>query len=179
MKRIRTILGTAAAGATLALGMSACGDDDSSSAATDSTSTEAPANAQTLPEQSSQAAAARPRGRTIKVMNSRYGRMLFDGRGRAIYLFTRERGSKSRCYGQCAVAWPPVFTSGRPRARGGADAGLLGTTTRRGRRRQVTYNGHPLYYYVTDTRPGQITCQDVVEFGGTWLVVDPQGNAIR
>jgi predicted lipoprotein with Yx(FWY)xxD motif len=58
------------------------------------------------------------------------------------------------------------------------DADLLGTTKRRGGRRQVTYNGHPLYYYVTDTQPGQITCQDVDEFGGTWLVVDPQGDAI-
>ena len=69
--------------------------------------------------------------------------------------------------------------SGKPRARGGVDAELLGTTARRGGRRQVTYNGHPLYYYVTDTRPGQITCQDVTEFGGTWLVVDPAGDAIR
>ena len=112
-------------------------------------------------------------------MNSRYGRMLFDGRGRAIYLFTRERGRKSRCYGGCAAAWPPVYTGGSPRARRGVDADLLGTTTRRGGRRQVTYNGHPLYYYVTDTRPGQITCQDITEFGGTWLVVDPAGNAIR
>ena len=105
--------------------------------------------------------------------------MLFDARGRAIYLFTREPGTKSRCYGQCAVAWPPVYTRGKPRARGGVDADLLGTTTRRGGRRQVTYNGHPLYYYVTDTKPGQITCQDITEFGGTWLVVDPRGNAIQ
>ena len=112
-------------------------------------------------------------------MNSRFGRMIFDARGRAIYLFTREPGSKSRCYGECAVAWPPVYTRGKPRALNGVNANLLGTTKRRGGRSQVTYNGHPLYYYVTDTRPGQITCQDVVEFGGTWLVVDPQGNAIR
>jgi predicted lipoprotein with Yx(FWY)xxD motif len=72
-----------------------------------------------------------------------------------------------------------VYTRGKPRAGAGADAGLLGTTKRRGGRRQVTYNGHPLYYYVTDTKPGQITCQDVTEFGGTWLVVDPQGNAVQ
>jgi predicted lipoprotein with Yx(FWY)xxD motif len=72
-----------------------------------------------------------------------------------------------------------VFTRGKPRARAGVDADLLGTTRRRDGRRQVTYNGHPLYYYVTDTKPGQITCQDVTEFGGTWLVVDPAGTAIR
>jgi predicted lipoprotein with Yx(FWY)xxD motif len=112
-------------------------------------------------------------------MDSRYGRMLFNSRGRAIYLFTRERGTRSRCYGDCAVAWPPVYTRGRPRSGKGVRAALLGTTVRRGGRRQVTYNGHPLYYYVTDVRSGQVTCQDVVEFGGTWLVVDPAGNAIR
>jgi predicted lipoprotein with Yx(FWY)xxD motif len=111
-------------------------------------------------------------------MNSRYGRVLFDGKGRALYLFTRERSAKSRCYGQCAVAWPPFFARGRLRAGKGADAAKLGTSRRRDSRRIVTYNGHPLYYYVTDRKPGQITCQDVTEFGGTWLVVNPAGNAV-
>ena len=59
------------------------------------------------------------------------------------------------------------------------DSDLLGTTRRRDGRRQVTYNGHPLYYYISDVRSGQVTCQNVVEFGGTWLVVDPAGNAIQ
>jgi predicted lipoprotein with Yx(FWY)xxD motif len=158
--------------ATLA---TACGDDGSS----DATATSVATTTSTAETSSAPAAASARRGKAIKVTNSRYGRMLFDGRGRAIYLFTRELGSKSRCYGGCAAAWPPVYTRGRPRARGGVDKDLLGTTTRRGGRRQVTYNGHPLYYYVTDTKPGQITCQDITEFGGTWLVVDPAGNAIR
>jgi predicted lipoprotein with Yx(FWY)xxD motif len=115
---------------------------------------------------------------TVKVMNSRYGRVLFDGKGRALYLFTRERSAKSRCYGDCAVAWPPFFARGRLRAGSGADAARLGTTRRRDGRRIVTYNGHPLYYYVTDRKPGQITCQDVTEFGGTWLVVNSAGNPV-
>jgi predicted lipoprotein with Yx(FWY)xxD motif len=166
-------LGISAACAALTLTVAGCGGDGSGDNATASTAatTAAPA------EPPAQAARKR-RGTGIKVANSRYGRMLFDARGRAIYLFTREPGSKSRCYGQCAVAWPPVYTRGTPRALRGVDADLLGTTKRRGGRRQVTYNGHPLYYYVTDTQPGQITCQDVDEFGGTWLVVDPQGDAI-
>jgi predicted lipoprotein with Yx(FWY)xxD motif len=151
-----------------------CGDD--SSGASKTTTTTAPSTASS---ESPARTARKRRGKGIKVMKSRYGRMLFDARGRAIYLFTREPGTKSRCYGECAVAWPPVFTKGKPRALRGVDADLLGTTKRRDGRRQVTYNGHPLYYYVTDTQPGQITCQDIVEFGGTWLVVDPRGNAIR
>jgi predicted lipoprotein with Yx(FWY)xxD motif len=115
----------------------------------------------------------------IIVMNSRYGRMLFDGNGRALYLFTREHGSTSRCYGACAKAWPPFLVRRAPAARRGVDADLIGTTRRRDGRRQATYRGHPLYYYVTDRRRGQVTCQDVTEFGGTWLVVSPRGRAIR
>ena len=117
---------------------------------------------------------------TLTVRSSAYGPMLFDGRGRALYLFTRDRGGpRSRCYGACARAWPPLMAVGAPRAAGRADAGLVGTTARRGGGRQVTYAGHPLYRYVGDRRPGQVTCQDVLEFGGTWLVVAPGGDAIR
>lgn len=115
---------------------------------------------------------------TVKVMQTRYGRVLVDGRGRALYLFTRERGSTSRCYGACADAWPVFFARGKVRAGSGADARLIRTTRRRDGRRQVTYGGHPLYYYVTDRKPGQITCQNVVEYGGMWLVVAPSGKAI-
>jgi predicted lipoprotein with Yx(FWY)xxD motif len=174
---MKIAIATIASCATLVFGVAACGDDDSSSAATATTATTTAETAST--SEGSQAAAARKRrGKAIKLMNSRYGRMLFDSRGRAIYLFTKEKGSRSRCYGQCAVAWPPVFTRGRPRARSGVDRDLLATTRRRDGRRQVTYNGHPLYYYISDVRSGQVTCQNVVEFGGTWLVVDPAGNAI-
>jgi predicted lipoprotein with Yx(FWY)xxD motif len=126
------------------------------------------------------AAAPQPAaGKTVKVSESRYGEVLVDGRGRILYLFTKERTKRSRCYGDCATAWPPFLTKGKPRAGKGTDPELVGTTKRRNGRRQVTYNGHPLYYYVTDTRPGQITCQDVVEFGGTWLVINPGGRPER
>ena len=173
---MRVVLGTMAGCTLLVLGVAGCGGDDTGASATTT-----PATTSTVTTASETVArpARNRRGKAVKVMNSRYGRMLFDARGRAIYLFTREPGTKSRCYGECAVAWPPVFTRGKPRARTGVDADLLGTTRRRDGRRQVTYNGHPLYYYVTDTKPGQITCQDIAEFGGTWLVVDPQGNAIQ
>jgi predicted lipoprotein with Yx(FWY)xxD motif len=182
---MKTWLGIIAACTTLVFGVAACGDDESeSNGGASAAETTTGTGTEVITGKTSTSVTTRferkpRRGRTIKVTDSRYGRILFDGRDRAIYLFTREKGTKSRCYGECAVAWPPVYTRGRPRAGAGADASLLGTTKRRGGRRQVTYNGHPLYYYVTDTKPGQITCQDVTEFGGTWLVVDPQGNAIQ
>jgi predicted lipoprotein with Yx(FWY)xxD motif len=162
----------------------ACGGDDESSkdkAAGSADGTQAAAtNARdTAPEETGSSGRSSRKGASLKVMNSRYGRMLFDGNGRALYLFTRESSSRSRCYGDCAEAWPPFLTKGKPRARGGVKSNLLGTTRRRDGKTQVTYRGHPLYYYVDDRKPGQVLCQDVVEFGGTWLVVSPSGRAIQ
>ena len=115
----------------------------------------------------------------ITVRRSRFGRVIFDGRGRVLYLFTRERTRRPRCYGACADAWPPFQVERKPRAGSGARRPLIGVTRRRDGSRQATYRGHPLYYYVGDRRPGQILCQDVFEFGGTWLVVSPDGRAVR
>ena len=117
-------------------------------------------------------------GATVKVRDTRYGPILVDGRGHALYLFTRERGSASRCYGKCASAWPPFTTRGAPRAGRGGRGSLLGTTRRRDGTRQVTYDGHPLYFYVDDRRPGQVLCHDVFEFGGRWLVLTRHGRPV-
>jgi predicted lipoprotein with Yx(FWY)xxD motif len=157
-------------------GVAACGDDGYSGTPGEPASTAA-ATTETRTAEDGKPATAR-RTTTLKARNSRFGRILVDGKGRALYLFTRERSAKSRCYGECAAAWPPFYARGRLRAGSGLDAGKLRSTRRRDGRRIVTYNGHPLYYYVTDRRPGQITCHDVVEFGGTWLVVNPAGNAV-
>ena len=116
----------------------------------------------------------------ITVRSTRYGRILFDGRGRALYAFTRDpRGGRSQCYGACARAWPVYVARGQLLAGPGVRQSLIGTSRRRGGARQVTYNGRPLYYYVGDTRPGQVLCQNVEEFGGTWLVVRPNGQLVR
>jgi predicted lipoprotein with Yx(FWY)xxD motif len=121
-------------------------------------------------------ASARP-GKTLKLVDSQYGRILGDGRGQAVYIFDKETTRKSECYGDCARAWPPVLTKGRPRAGKGARARLLGTTRRRNGKRQVTYRGRPLYYYVDDS-PGQVLCHDVLEFGGLWLVIRKSGRPV-
>jgi predicted lipoprotein with Yx(FWY)xxD motif len=123
-------------------------------------------------------ASGRKTGILITVRPSQYGRILRDGTDRTIYLFTHDRNTPSTCYGACASAWPPVLTKGAPRAGSGLDAVLLGTTRRRNGALQATYGGHPLYFYVSDPK-GQILCQDVEEFGGTWLVVSPRGTPVR
>jgi predicted lipoprotein with Yx(FWY)xxD motif len=117
---------------------------------------------------------------TLTVGPSRYGRVLFDGKGRALYAFTRDRrGGPSRCYGDCARAWPVYYASGTARAGTGVKQALIGTVRRKDGRRQVTYRGRPLYYYVHDRGPGRISCQNVAEFGGTWLVLRPSGRLVR
>lgn len=119
----------------------------------------------------------RGKGKAIKAVGSEYGRVVADRRGEAFYLFDKEKGRRSQCYGACAQAWPPVLTKGKPRAGKGVKARLLGTTRRKNGKLQVTYKGHPLYYYVDDS-PGTILCQNVAEFGGLWLVVKPNGNPV-
>src|SRR5919197_6446769 len=116
---------------------------------------------------------------TLAAHSSRFGTVLFDGRGFVLYAFTRDRG-RSACYGACAKAWPPYFApSGPLRVGPGVKRSLLGTVKRRNGKGQVTYAGRPLYYYVGDRNAGQILCQDVDEFGGTWLVIRPSGKLVR
>jgi predicted lipoprotein with Yx(FWY)xxD motif len=116
---------------------------------------------------------------TLTARSSSFGKVVFDGRGFVLYAFTRDK-HRSSCYGACARAWPPYFApKGSLRVGAGVKRALLGTVKRKSGRRQVTYAGRPLYYYVGDTRRGQILCQDVVEFGGRWLIVRPSGKLVR
>jgi predicted lipoprotein with Yx(FWY)xxD motif len=100
---------------------------------------------------------AKPRrGKRIITGGSQFGRMLFDRKRQAIYVFDKEKGKRSRCYGRCAKEWPPVLTK------------------RRNGSRQVTYAGAPLYYYAHE-KPRQVLCHNVISFGGLWQVVGPGG----
>lgn len=124
-------------------------------------------------------AEAMAKGSKLRVEdNSEYGEILVNGRGKALYLFTKETGARADCYGQCAEAWPPYLSSGKPLAGKGLSQKRIGTTVRSDGTRQVTYRGHLLYFYVHDT-PSLILCQDVFEFGGLWLLVDERGAAVR
>jgi predicted lipoprotein with Yx(FWY)xxD motif len=118
-------------------------------------------------------------GQTLKLRNTRYGPILFDGRDRVLYGFTRDkRGGMSTCYGACATAWPVYFAKGKVRAMRGVKQSLIGTVRRRNGRLQVTYNGWPLYFYAHEG-PREVKCQNVNEFGGLWLVVKASGKLVR
>jgi len=115
-------------------------------------------------------------GTAIALRDSDFGPILFDGSRQAIYLFEKEKGPRSECYGACAEAWPPVLTDGAPAPEKAVDTAMLGTIGRKGGERQGNYAGHPLYYYSGDP-PGQVLCNDVVEYGGRWAVVGAGGEA--
>ena len=115
-------------------------------------------------------------GTVIKSGNSQFGLMLFDGTGQAIYLFDKERTTTPECYGACAKAWPPVLTMGTPVAADGIRPSLLGTAERTDGTTQVTYGGHPLYFYAHEAK-NEVKCHNIRGFGGLWLVVTPAGLA--
>lgn len=117
------------------------------------------------------------RGTVLAIDDSEFGRMLFDRRGQAIYLFEPESAGTPACYGECEKAWPPVLTTARPQASKGADPDLLGTVRRRDGSRQVTYGGWPLYFYAHEG-PGEVLCHDVFLNGGLWLAVGPDGRPL-
>jgi predicted lipoprotein with Yx(FWY)xxD motif len=150
-------------------------DDDAGSAGDAAAKGEAAEAAATEGGPASASASRPRRGPRLTLRDSQFGPVLFDGRNRALYLFTRDPRNKTRCYGACAEAWPPFYAKGRPRAGRGVDRSLLGTIERRDGRRQVTYKGQALYFYVDDPR-GEVLCNDVFEFGGTWYAVDAKGN---
>src|SRR5690349_14403113 len=122
---------------------------------------------------------AATRGASVKIASSSLGRILVDSKGITLYDFVKDKGTTSVCYGACAALWPPLLTTGKPVAGPGVRASLLGTTKRKDGKLEVTYGGHPLYYFVTDRKPGQTTGQGVNQFGGPWWVISAAGKEIH
>jgi predicted lipoprotein with Yx(FWY)xxD motif len=116
---------------------------------------------------------------SVRVAPSSLGRILVDAHGKTLYLWAHDKGHTSTCNGQCAKYWPPLVTSGRPKAGAGARAGLLGISRRADRRIQVTYDGHPLYYFAGDKRAGDVKGEGLTGFGGRWDPVSAAGTAVR
>jgi predicted lipoprotein with Yx(FWY)xxD motif len=103
------------------------------------------------------------------------GQVIADSKRMTLYDFHKDKGKISSCYGECAVAWPPLLTNGSPKATGGAKSSLLGTTKRKDGTTQVTYKGHPLYGFVEDKKPGEANGNGLTAFGGQWFALHPNG----
>jgi predicted lipoprotein with Yx(FWY)xxD motif len=110
--------------------------------------------------------------------DSNLGKILVNSQGRTLYLFQKDSGTTSSCTGACAAAWPPLRANGQPTVGSGANASMVGTTTRSDGNPQVTYNGHPLYLYAGDKNPGDTNGQGLTAFGGGWFAVSPAGDQI-
>jgi predicted lipoprotein with Yx(FWY)xxD motif len=111
--------------------------------------------------------------------NSSLGQtILVDGNGMTLYLFEKDTGTQSQCSGTCAQGWPPYTTRGKPTAGSGVDASKLGTTKRSDGTTQVTYDGHPLYGFVEDQKPGDVTGNGSTAFGAAWYAVQPSGDTV-
>jgi predicted lipoprotein with Yx(FWY)xxD motif len=113
----------------------------------------------------------------LKTAKGSAGIWLTDSAGRTLYLYTRDKGTKSECYGACANLWPPLTATGPVTISGKYTVPRdLGVTTRTDGTKQVTYGGHPLYYYAGDTAPGQTEGQGV---GGVWFLIGPIANVMN
>jgi predicted lipoprotein with Yx(FWY)xxD motif len=115
---------------------------------------------------------------TVQARHGKLGTFLVDAKGRTLYLFEKDKTKKSTCSGSCAVAWPPLLTTGKPKAGGTTKASLLGTSRRSDGKTQVTYKGHPLYYFVMDKKAGDTKGQGLNAFGAKWYVLAPSGGKI-
>jgi predicted lipoprotein with Yx(FWY)xxD motif len=159
------LIGGALAVPLIALAVAGCGGSSGGSGNS--------AAASTLPKTASGQAA------TIGAANEgNLGSILVDSQGRTLYLFQKDSGTKSACSGACAAAWPPLRDSGKPTVGSGLNASLVGTTPRSDGQAQVTYNGHPLYTFIMDQKPGDTKGQGVTAFGGSWFALSSSGNQV-
>jgi predicted lipoprotein with Yx(FWY)xxD motif len=117
-------------------------------------------------------------GAALGVKQTALGKTLVDANGRTLYLFGPDHPNRSVLSRAGLAAWPAFTSTGMPKPTGGAVSTLIGTITGPAGGRQVTYNGHPLYYFVGDRGPGSVNGQRLNEFGGVWYVLSPNGHAV-
>ena len=124
------------------------------------------------------AASAATGGTLVSWRKTSIGNAITTSAGHTLYLFRADHGTTSECYGQCAVYWPPLLTSGTPKASGRVIGALLGTTKRKDGKLQVTYKGHPLYTFIQDKKAGMTTGEGSKNFGASWYALAPSGATI-
>jgi predicted lipoprotein with Yx(FWY)xxD motif len=105
--------------------------------------------------------------------DAKLGPIVTDSQGRTLYAWLKDTGTTSNCTGSCAQTWPPASASGTPQAGSGITASMIGTSARSDGGTQVTFNGHPLYYFSGDKNPGDTNGQGIA---GLWFTVSPDGT---
>lgn len=156
----RKYLATFASAAVIALIVAGCGGSSGGSSS------------------SSAKSAASSAGASVMSASTPLGKIITDSQGRTLYMFSHDTGMKSTCTGACASNWPPFTAGSKPAASGGITAGALTLVKRSDGSKQVTLNGHPLYYFAGDQSAGQTNGQGVDEFGAKWWTVGPSGTKV-
>jgi predicted lipoprotein with Yx(FWY)xxD motif len=174
LRAIRIRVGGLAAVAAVIVVVAGCG----SSSSTSSNAAAAPPASSSSTAASSAATPASAKGVTVTLTKGAQGSYLAGASGRALYLWVADAKGKSSCSGACAGAWPPLTGTAKPAAGPGVNAADLGTISRSDGTKQVTYNGHPLYYFVSDPHSGTTKGQGSDSFGAKWWLVAPSGAAI-
>lgn len=123
-------------------------------------------------------AASKSPAATVSVKDGTYGKALVDEKDMTLYVFDKDTKNKSNCDDACAKQWPPLLDTAAPTAGSGVKPDLLRTTTRSDGKKQVTYNGHPLYRFDQDQKAGDTKGQAIDAFGAKWYVVSPEGKKI-
>jgi predicted lipoprotein with Yx(FWY)xxD motif len=165
--------------ATAGLIVAGCGSSSkSATSATTTTAANAPAQStSSTPPATNTATAGRPTVITAK--HSKLGTILAAGpKHMTVYLFEGDKGAASSCSGACAAVWPPVTSAAAPTAGSGAQGAKLGVIPAANGAQQVSYNGHPLYFYARDGDQGDAYGQGVKSFGANWYVLAPSGSKV-
>jgi predicted lipoprotein with Yx(FWY)xxD motif len=157
----------------VALFVAACGSSNSSNS-----NNEKSASSGSATQSSSSSSSGTAKALKLMTASGSAGTYLTDGSGRALYLWVADGKGSSSCMGACAQAWPPLLDRSKPSVTGNAKASDLSLAKRPGGQEQVTYKGHPLYYYIGDTSAGKTTGQGSDGFGAKWWLVAPTGAAI-
>ena len=180
--KTRTIALPAVLAAT-ALAAAGCGSSKSSSASSAANATPAYPSETTSSAAATTSAATTPAGGSGTVITvkhaSKLGTILAAGPKRmTVYLFEGDKSAASSCSGGCAAVWPPVTTSGAAVVHGAAMSADLGAIKRSDGTTQVTYKGHPLYFFAKDKDSGDAYGQGVHGFGSDWYVLAPSGSKV-
>jgi predicted lipoprotein with Yx(FWY)xxD motif len=175
---VRRTLALGATATSVAALIAGCGSSGTSS--TKAAAAPATSAAQSTPAATSASSSStETAGVMVETKHAKLGTILAAGSKQlTVYLFEGDKGAASSCTGGCAQVWPPVTTTGEPKAAGGASAADLATITRPDGTKQVTYKGHPLYFFARDGDKGDAYGQGVKGFGADWYVLAPSGRKV-
>ena len=172
---MRYRMASAVGAAGISLLLAACSSSSNTTTSSPAASSPASSSAAAAPATTQ---ASSPATVSLATVSGIPAKALAGSNGRTLYLFQADMHGTSTCTGACAAAWPPDIVTGQPQADSGVNQALLGTITRPDGTIQLTYDGHPLYYFTADAAGGTAHGQGIKAFGAEWYVLGASGSKI-